>query len=326
MPRLRFPLTIAATAIMLCAATAALARVNIGAGTKFSWDNYHHIIMDYSVANTEAGVGLTSADYPSPRFGGNLQLMINRRFVALLTVDFGTYKHTVYTYPSGVDPADTIKITQKYLKVGVGLEAKIYLVKPMNKKAVPYIFLGGGKYFAKTETPFEEGELAASEMMSKLASPIYAQAGFGAEFIVNKSFSLGADIFGFRLEAAKGSVGQGKDYDTEVNADYYTGDQTYMHIYMYTALTFNFTFDRKSRPVEDPAPAAGESNNEIEPQNDIEPQQDSEWAPDESGDNEWGFDGDANWESSANNPPAKSKRKKNKKKKRKSWSSAPPPP
>jgi hypothetical protein len=320
MPRLKFLLTIVATAATLCAATAALAGANIGAGTKFSWDNYHHVIMDYSVADSEAGVGLTSADYPNPRFGGNLQLVINRRFVALLTVDFGTYKHTVFTYPSGVDPADTVKITQKYLKVGVGLEAKIYLVKPMNKKAVPYFFFGGGKYFAKTETPFEEGELAASKMMSKLASPIYAQAGFGAEFIVNKSFSLGADIFGFRLEAAKGSVGQGKDYDTDVNADYYTGDQTYMNIYMYTALTLNFTFDRKSRPVEDPAPAADESIS------DIEPQQDSEWAPDESGDNQWGSDEDASWGSSANNPPAQSKRKKNKKKKRKSWSSAPPPP
>lgn len=320
MPRLKFLLTIAAMAGTLCSATAALGEVNIGAGTKFSWDNYHHVIMDYSIANSEAGVGLTSADYPSPRFGGNLQLVINRRFVALLTVDFGTYKHTIFTYPSGVDPADTIKITQKYLKVGVGLEAKIYLAKPMNKKAVPYIFLGGGKYFAKTDTPFEEGALAASEMMSKLASPIYAQAGFGAEFIINKSFSFGADIFGFRLETAKGSVGQGKDYDTEVDADYYTGDQTYMNIYMYTALTFNFTFDRKSRPVEEPAPVTDESVN------DIEPQQDSEWAPDESGDNAWGSEGDASWGSTADNPPAKSTRKKNKKKKRKSWSSAPPPP
>ena len=225
----------------LCFSSTVMADVNMGAGAKFAWDNYKRAVLDYSVVgmdeNTGTG-GMTLMDYPSPRFGGNFQVVINRRIVAMLDVDFGTFKHTVYTLPYGVDPAEPQKITQKYMKFGIGLEGKFYLTKPADQKAAPYVFLGLGKFISKTKSPYAEGDLASSKMISKLASPFYLTLGFGAEFFVNESFSLGADIFGFRMETAKGSAGGGAEFDNP----YYTGDQTLMNFYMYSALTVNFTF------------------------------------------------------------------------------------
>ncbi|MBN2715167.1 MAG: outer membrane beta-barrel protein [Deltaproteobacteria bacterium] len=260
MSTLRFPLLLSIFVVLVCVSGPTRADMNIGAGAKFGWDNYKRAVLDYSVidlesANTGTG-GQTLADYPSPRFGGNLQLNINRRIVTMLELDFGTFKHTVYPYPydySEDELAEIVQITQKFFKLGIGLEGKFFLTKPTDKKASPYVFLGLGKCFAKAKAPYAGTTLASSKVMSKLMSPFYLNLGFGAEFFINDSFSLGADIFGFRLETAKASVGQGGEYDNP----YYTGDQSIMNLYMYTALTLNFTFikDPSSEPA---APASSD--------------------------------------------------------------------
>ena len=271
MSKLKFPLRLSILAALLCISTAGHADINIGAGAKFGWDNYKRAVMDYSVyeimstPNAEADTnpqalygwgGYKQDDYPSPRFGGNLQLVINRRIVTMLELEFGTFKHTIYPYPYGATDEDLgaiAEVSQKFMKIGIGLEGKFFLTKPVDKKASPYVFIGLGKYFAKAKSPYADGTLASTKMISKLASPFYMNLGFGAEFFINESFSLGADIFGFRFETAKASAGRGLEGENP----YYTGDQTLMNFYMYTALTLNFTF------VKDPSAEPAQPSSDV---------------------------------------------------------------
>lgn len=227
---------------------ASAADVQMGAGAKFAWDNYKTAVLDYSTAQASGTPGIdaySSIDYPSPRFGGNFQLSINRRIVLSAALDFAMFKHTVWPYPNG--NANVEESTHKFFKLGVGVEGKFHLRHPKDKTATPYVFVGVGKYFAKNTTPAGEA-LTQTEMISKLASPFFVSFGFGAEYFVNESFSIGADIFGFRLEAVKADVGEG----TADDSGFYTGEQSYVNFYMYSALTINFTFlkDKTAAPAE----------------------------------------------------------------------------
>ncbi|MBN2340874.1 MAG: outer membrane beta-barrel protein [Deltaproteobacteria bacterium] len=226
----------------LLVANQAAAELKMGAGAKFAWDNYKTAIMDYNT-QTEATIG--SMSYASPRFGGNFQLKISDQFVLSIIADFGFFKHTIYPYPETNSDA-AYESEHKFFKFGIGVDGKFYLKKPVDKRAVPYLSLGLGKYFAKASATPDTDDAGNTliktelEIISKLSSPFYIGFAFGAEYVVNESFSFGADIFGLRMELAKVDSGMGYP------GDMMTGEQSYLNLYMYTALTVNFTFLKDS--------------------------------------------------------------------------------
>ncbi len=81
---------------------------------------------------------------------------------------------------------------------------------------------------------------AQLEMVGDLASPLLFQAAFGIEFFATKGFSIGADIFGVRFAFASADVG--KISGSDINTAAWTGDQRYINLFLYSAVTMNFNF------------------------------------------------------------------------------------
>ncbi|MBN2801999.1 MAG: hypothetical protein JXR91_02775, partial [Deltaproteobacteria bacterium] len=228
--------------VLLGVSATAQAGATMGMGAKFAWDNYKTAILDYG--SSEATPAMRSIDYSSPRFGGNFQLgLLERRLVLAIDMDMGIFSNTIYPLTSATAGTD-YETKVKFVKFQIGVEAKFHILQPETHKATPYLFLGLGKAFGKASAddlynPATQQQVddwnAQLKMYSKLASPFYFQLGVGAEFFAADAFSVGADIFGFRMEIAKADVG----YSTDPA---FSGVQKYVNFYMYSSLNVNFSF------------------------------------------------------------------------------------
>jgi hypothetical protein len=288
----RIKIAITALGAIIMVSGYANAGVELGLGAEFAWDNYKRALMTYDTS--DAPNTMASIDYSSPRFGGEFQLhMLQKRMVLAFDMDMGIFTHTVYPFVNNSNELTDVK----FIKFAMGINLKFHFIQPETKKASPYVFVGLGKVFGKADATLKEGtteEDAAAfnaqlEMMGKLSSPFYVQFGIGAEFFAADAFSIGADIFGFRMEMASVDVGQIPSGKAE-----YSGSQKYLNLYMYSSLNINFTFGGRKK-------AKKEDKKE-----------------DESADDGWGTPDSSNdgWGTPAATPVAGSN----------SWGTPPPPP
>jgi len=78
------------------------------------------------------------------------------------------------------------------------------------------------------------------EMIAALASPFVFQVAVGAEFFATDTFSIGADILGLRFAFANADVGQVDGTSAAGGTGSFTGEQKYINLYVYSAITMNF--------------------------------------------------------------------------------------
>jgi len=93
------------------------------------------------------------------------------------------------------------------------------------------------------------------EAIGKLASPWVFQIAVGAEFFATDTFSLGADVLGLRFSFASSDVGKVDGISSDDPAAAWSGKQSYVNFYIYSALnlSFNLTGGGSKPAVSQPA-------------------------------------------------------------------------
>ncbi|MDJ0762277.1 MAG: hypothetical protein QNJ97_04740 [Myxococcota bacterium] len=224
----------------------------LGVGARFTWNNYKKPVLAYSeTEGVNPGADINA--FGSPNLGGEFHWRLNRQFVILASLDFGYFSHSVWPYPSE-NADDVLKIKNNYFSLGFLLGLKYYFWKPSPKEAVLYATIGGGKYFTSVKNNDPANYLDTdeanvewnviqkkAEMIGDLASPIVAQLSIGAEFFATQSFSVGADLLGIRFGFANSNVGQSAS-GTELDQATWSGQQSILSLYVYSALTMTFNF------------------------------------------------------------------------------------
>ena len=211
-----------------------------GAGARFAWQNFKKpILVHESQAAADIGT-LDANDFGGPNFGGEFQLRPIDRLSIGLSIDMGLTTHTVFPYTGG---DNDIESKATCFSFGVLLGGKFYIMEPEAEKASLYLHVAVGKYFSKVsnsavdviENPQAKDSLEKqTEVIGDLSSPIVVQLAVGAEYFLSESFSLGADLLGFRMGFAKASVGQ--------NAQGFSGEHKLFTFSIYSAVTMNFGF------------------------------------------------------------------------------------
>lgn len=147
----------------------------------------------------------------------------NGQFGFHLGLDLGYGKVSV-----GVNGSDPVKDTMSFLQFGFALGGKFYILPPKRDRVAPYFYLDFFKYFASVNTNDENIDNATVSFIAGLNSPVGATFAVGAEYFFSPAFSLGGEIFGFRLANATGRID-----DAYTSRTYFT---------MYTAFTLNYRF------------------------------------------------------------------------------------
>ncbi len=144
---------------------------------------------------------------------------------------------------AGVDSSTqgtTSSTSTSFFQFGFSIGGKFYLTRPTGQKVSPYLYVDFFKYFASVgwgqngPNPMTGPAAGETSAIASLHSPLGFDLAFGAEYFFTNSFSLGAEVFGFRfayVSADMSYMTQGADVNE--HSAYFT---------MYTALTLNYRF------------------------------------------------------------------------------------
>ncbi len=132
------------------------------------------------------------------------------------------------------DSSGDVTVNQlSFLQFGFLLGGKFYILQPRRDRVVPYFYVDFFKYFASVNTS-EEVDNDDVGYVAGLASPVGISLAVGAEYFFSPAFSLGGEIFGFRLAHS-----QGTNYNGDTDVEIITKKTMFS---MYTAFTLNYRF------------------------------------------------------------------------------------
>jgi hypothetical protein len=150
---------------------------------------------------------------------------------AILALDLGYGSYHADTNTATVGAQPTFYNTS-YFQFGFAIGGKFYLTRPTGMRVSPYLYVDFFKYFASISTDRAVSpDIVGAQ--AGLHSPLGFDLAFGAEYFFTNSFSLGAEVIGFRFAYVEGDYTAGTPTTTTEKDLYFT---------LYTAITLNYRF------------------------------------------------------------------------------------
>jgi len=238
-------IAVVAFLLSMAVTSTAMADLSLGMGTRWTATRWYNPVFHSDV--------VTTGNHGSSLGGGNYQMnaetALDAYFMLAFSKKFGLYLQIDYLSMSWActsadnDDECTGRETgdMSFSSFGFELGMKYYFAEPRRAAISPMLTVGFFKYFASVT----DGDAPADDQfaLGDLSSPLGGRLAIGVEYNFSNNFSIGAEIFGFRLAyAATATVeesGDDRATDLVVAAD---SDTDYLSISMYTALTLNFRF------------------------------------------------------------------------------------
>ena len=120
-----------------------------------------------------------------------------------------------------------------FVQGGFSVGGKFYLIKPAEKKVVPYIYLDIYKLWASITT---SEKVVTNEQLGAIAglrAPLGFDLAFGAEYFLSSGFSLGAEVLGLRYSYVEG------DFVDTAMTKHTEKDQAFT---LYAGISLNYRF------------------------------------------------------------------------------------
>ncbi len=222
--------------ILACSATANAEAVeadtgmfNIALGLKWSPLRYTHPL---GVAPVDAPAYYTLQGWQTTSLDNYIGFFFHPQIGIVLGLDIGySSAHVDDTGNNTKTGYDT-----SFFQFGFALGGKFYLTRPTGQRVSPYLYVDFYKYFASISGSGSDNyHFPPGDQVGWLAgrlSPVGASLALGAEYFFTSSFSLGAEVFGFRVAYTEG--------DYTVAGVTHTNKDTYFTLY--TAITLNYRF------------------------------------------------------------------------------------
>ncbi len=228
-------IAVVAFLLSMAVTSTAMADLSLGMGTRWTATRWYNPVWAGDVAMT------------GNHFINNSESALDAYFMLAFSKKFGLYLQIDYLSMSWActsadnDDECTGRETgdMSFSSFGFELGMKYYFAEPRRAAISPMLTVGFFKYFASVT----DGDAPADDQfaLGDLSSPLGGRLAIGVEYNFSNNFSIGAEIFGFRVSyAATATVEEsGDDRATIIAAD---SDTDYLSISMYTALTLNFRF------------------------------------------------------------------------------------
>jgi hypothetical protein len=223
--------------ISFCALPAAQADLHLAIGSRLEplrYTSAYFPTYNTGAERPPALDGDTSSSFQSTSLNPYLALYFAQRYGIVASLDIAYAKSAADTQAMNATmPTST---NNSYFQFGISIGGKAYLNTPTSGKVSPYVYADLFKYFASvsTDDPSVTGEQASAR--AALRSPIGATLAFGAEYFVSPSFSIGSEIFGFRVSNVS------NDYRDGMPGNQTHHDASYTQVAFYTGLTLNYRF------------------------------------------------------------------------------------